>query len=293
MRRIALAVALAAALAACTGGDPSGSPVGTIDDIVVTGEADGSPGLEFPLGLEYKGVQTRVEWEGEGDALEPGGPLLLDIYAVSLADGRVLRDTHDGLDGQPGLPQYTLFAPELIGKDLYDVLVGKRAGTRLLHVSPPVEGYENQGPVALVVDVVPTRASGRAQPARDSLPVVVLGEDGAPAITVREDEPAPIDLTAYTLVQGQGEQVRVGSWVLVNYVAVYHDSGQVYQTSWQPEVGPYRTQIGVGANIEGWEKGLLDRYEGSQVLLVVPATQAWGEDAVVFVVDILAVWSPS
>ena len=46
----------------------------SIDDIVVGADANGSPTIEFPAGRDYTQVQTRVEWEGDGDVLVEGGP---------------------------------------------------------------------------------------------------------------------------------------------------------------------------------------------------------------------------
>ncbi len=291
MRRLAVALSIAAlALAGCGGGEEPEVPLGSIDDIVVGADANGSPTIEFPADREYTQVQTRFEWEGDGDVLEKGDPILLDIYAVSLLTGDVVRTTHDDSEGGVGLPEPALLTPDHIGQELYDALLGKRAGSRILHVSPKANGWENIGAVAMVVDVVPTRATGTPQPTRTDLPIVDLGANGEPTVTLRDD-PAPDAVVVQTLIQGEGEQIRKGSHVLLNYVAVDYETGEVWQSSWAPDTAPWEVQIGVGQTIPGLDNGLIDRTAGSQVLLVIPPTQAYGETALVFVVDILAVWN--
>ncbi|HLS14411.1 MAG TPA: FKBP-type peptidyl-prolyl cis-trans isomerase, partial [Beutenbergiaceae bacterium] len=40
--------------------------------------------------------------------------------------------------------------------------------------------------------------------------------------------------------------------------------------------------------IKGWQNGLVDARVGSQVMLVVPPEQAFGEDTLVYVIDVLS-----
>ena len=289
MRRlVAVAAAAAVLLSGCTGGEAT--TAGNIADIVVNNGEDGAPVFTIDAGLEFNATETIVAWNGEGPVIEDGQQLLLDMYAQSLETGEVLTNTYIEFNGEPGLPEPFLMAPELLGQELYEALDGLRIGARVLHVSATTDGYEDLGPIALVVDVLPARALGTAQGARDDLPLVTTEQDGTPLVTLRADQEEPIELVSFATRVGDGDQVHAGSWVLVNYVGITFANGQLWESNWGAEQAPLKTQIGVGEVIQGWDEGLLDYPVGSQVLLMVPAAKAWGEESMVFVVDILAVW---
>ena len=278
----ALAGALLA-LSGCTnvpGVDPSAA---TIQDIVVGIDDQGSPTIDYPVGRTFSKSQARIEWEGDGDVLVEGDPVLLDVYSVSLSTGEILTDTY------LSLPKAYLVAPELLGNDLFDAIVGHRVGTRVLLVSPEETGHVSLGAVAVVADVLPERAHGVAQPVGEDLPIVVLGKFGEPMLTFRDDVDVPTDLFAYTLIQGDGPQIKTGSRVLLNYTEISATTREVVRSTWPPEIAPWGVTIGQGELPPGLEQSLIDVNEGSQVMVFVPPVDAYGEDHLIFVVDVLAV----
>ncbi len=291
MRRMS-AVVMGAVLAvsACTSEPEDAVTIGSIDDIVVGVDEVGAPTLEYVPGNMYIAVETRTEWDGTGDFLNDGDPVLLNLYAISLKTGAVISSTWHPQTDESAMPSPYLVAPEVLGQELYDVLIGKRVGIRVVHVSPPADDFQAEGAIAFVVDVLPSRAVGLATEARDDLPIVTAGPLGEPTITLRPLD-APADLVIATLIQGDGEQIRAGSYVMVNYVGVYYYNGNIFDSSWPVERAPFETRIGVSAVIQGWDIGLIDHAAGSQVLLIIPPELAYGEDTLVFVIDILAVWN--
>jgi peptidylprolyl isomerase len=83
----------------------------------------------------------------------------------------------------------------------------------------------------------------------------------------------------------------------VHYTGVIWDSGKTFDSSWD-RGAPVDFAIGQGQVIAGWDAGLVGQTVGSQVLLVIPPDQGYGErgqpdagisgtDTLVFVVDIL------
>lgn len=301
MRRLLLLLALVPlVLTACSPATPeddaSGAPRGDISDIVIGGSTSLAPSLEFTPGLVYEKEQSRLVWNGDGDYLQDGQPLLLDIYGASLDDGTTLINTFDGL------PRSYLLAPEVVGAELYDSLLDARVGARLLVVAPPAGETDTDPPIAMVVDVLPDRAQGIDVEPNPALPRVSLDFRGEPSIEIPDGEP-PADLTAATLIQGSGPQVREGSYLTVNYTGWYWsdgsdedgewEAGDVLDSSWPVEQAPFELQIGTGQVIRGWDEGLIDQTAGSQVLLVVPASYGYAtKGTLVFVVDILDVWNP-
>lgn len=310
MRSLATAVLCACALVltACASSEPdpavSQSPSGDISAITVVQSSSLAPDIEFELDLTYLEEQTEVLWDGDGDRLVDGQPLLLDIYAESLIDGTVMLNTFDGS------PESFLMAPEFVGEEIYQALKRVNVGGRVLVVSPPGSGADEHEPVAIVVDVLSTTAMGEERTPVEGMPTITLGEMGEPIVTVDPDvDPSP-DLRVSTLILGGGTQVRPTSRVTANYTIAYNaDSpadeeagleqgdqwvaGEVFDTSWEAAREPLLLDMGTASTVPGLQQGLLDQTEGSRVLMVVPPTLGYPErGSVVIVVDILDVWNP-
>ncbi|WP_062202432.1 FKBP-type peptidyl-prolyl cis-trans isomerase [Demequina salsinemoris] len=293
MRRLAaLALAGSLVLTGCVSGPPdtsaSASPSGSIEALTVgIDETDKSPTIDFRQGLAWDTAETSVVWDGDGDHLEAGQPLLLDMYGVSLEDGTEVIDTYDGF------AQSYLLAPELLGDDLYNALLGVRVGARILHVSPaPEDNPDGEPPIAIVVDVLPTRAVGTKVDIGDDLPKVTLASDGTPTVKIPKDLDEPTDLQVVTTIQGTGTQVRDGDFVKVNFTMVDWD-GEELDSSWPDEIAPLEVEVGSGDSITAIEEGLLDQTVGSQLLILAPATYAYPDAGpVVLVVDILDAFTP-
>lgn len=310
MRAFATATLCACALVvtACASGDPeptlSPSPAGDISQITVGQSQSLAPDIEFEPDQTYLYEQTEVLWDGDGERLVDGQPLLLDIYAESLIDGTVMRNTFDGT------PESFLMAPEFLGETIYQALRNVNVGGRVLVVSPPGTGEDEHEPVAIVVDVLPTAATGEERPPVDGMPTITFGAEGEPIVTVDPTvEPTP-ELKVATLINGGGKQVRPTSRVTANYtMAYYADSpadeeagleageewvaGEVFDTSWDASRKPLLLDMDKASVVPGLKQGLLDQTEGARVLMVVPPTLGYPErGSVVIVVDILDVWNP-
>jgi len=302
--RALVAVALALlTLTACTQTDADATAsthAADIDDIII-GPSDGlAPSITLPQDETFTEPQGKVIWEGEGAPLVDNQPLLLDVYGVSLADGSEVVNTFDGL------PQSYVLAREVLGDSLYDLLIDGNVGMRVLvvatandegGVTPESSGdpTSSEPTVALVVDVLSERATGTPIPPRDDLPTVEVNEDtGEPTITIGDDLTEPTTVQSETLIQGDGEQVKKGSYLLVNYKAVHWRDGTEFASSWPADTAPFNTQVGTGQLIPALDQSLLDQTAGSQVLVVAPPAFGYPEEGtLVFVVDILDVWTPA
>ena len=261
--------------------DATPTPLNT--ELTVVGSSGAPPTLEYTPPLDVPEPRSEVVWPGAEAELVDGGPLLLNLYAQDVRDGTVLQNTYTDA------PRWSTLTDESIGRDLRDLLRGQRVGARLLRVE------EDDGvPVALVVDVLPTRATGEPVAPVEGLPTVALADDGAPTVTVPPDAAPPAGLVVQPLVRGDGVQVELGQVVTVRYTGVRWSDGEVFDSTWTEGTAPLSVMIGIGEVIEGWEQGLLEQAVGSQVLLVVPPDLAYGGTAnplagetLVYVVDIL------
>lgn len=300
--RVIAALLSALAVVACSpaAGDPDASPT-TVGDIsmITVGQSDTyAPTLEFVEGLEFEAEETTLLWDGDGAALVSGQPLLLHLYGESLADGTPVVNTFDGQ------PSSFVLTPEIIGESLHRVLSRAHVGARVLTVSPPADDSGAEPAVAMVVDVLSERAVGESSPSPAGMPDVELSDTGEPTVIIGDDVLPTGDLQVATLIQGGGFQVGPTSRVTANVVAAYladgeseqdgaWSAGEVFESSWPVERAPVMIDMSSPSTLPGLQQGLLDQTSGSQVLIVVPPTLGYPtRGTVVFVVDILDVWTP-
>lgn len=250
--------------------------------VEVSGPQGEPPAVEYPKPYQVVRSGSRTLRPGSGEPLEEGGPVLLHMYAEDGRDGSVISSTY--LDA----PAWYTFDAESLGQNLFESLRAKRVGARVLVVE-----QDGDVPVVLVVDVLPTRASGTLVETQEGLPQVLRDPDGTPNVRVPDAEP-PGELVVQPLVRGSGPQVDIGQVVTVRYVAVRWSDGSVVDSSWEPGVAPQSATIGIGRLVEGWDQGLLEQSVGSQVMLVVPPQLGYGgtgsdlaDETIVYVVDIL------
>jgi peptidylprolyl isomerase len=203
------------------------------------------------------------------------------------------------------------------------VLPGIKVGSRVLIVTPPVDGFGPQGNpqigvskddsliwVVDIVDSVPIDAvaagkAGKAPANAATLPTVTAGKN--PTITVPKVA-APKKLVSEALLVGKGARVAEGQTILAQYTGVIWRDNSVFDTSWKADRGPFNARIaetdkttGEPGVIKGWVDGLVGQRVGSRVLLVVPANLGYkkagnpqagitGTDTLVFIVDIIGVY---
>lgn len=269
-----LLLALALGLGACTSDEEEPT---ALEQVTVGGEFGALPQVTFPTPLDVTETSTTTVIEGEGPALADGEVALLSYLAVDATTGQVIEDNFGSQ------PQTTRITEDDAGP-LYEDLLGSTEGTRLLRVE--LGTTERQDPVVLVYDVMHTRAWGEPVEPPEDAPEVTLADSGEPTVTIPDADP-PSDLAIVPLRRGDGAQVRSGMAVTVRYTAVSWSDGEVVESTWTPGQGP--TTIAFTGLIEGWQNGLVDARVGSQIMLVVPPEQAFGDDTLVYVIDVLAV----
>jgi len=256
-----------------------GGPSGGSGKVSVTGGVGVVPVLDFAHPLNVRRAETRDVWTGDGAVLGDGASLLINYVAEDAKNGDLVGETYS----TGPLPMS--LSLDSLGRDLYDALKGRTVGSRLVHLAPAVSSEDSA--LVIVIDLLPTRALGDAVAARPGLPLVTLAADGKPTITVPKSAP-PTDLVVQPLIKGSGQQVAAGQTVVVQYTGVNWTDGKLVDTTWAAGKGPFTIEIGIGKVIKGWDEGLVEQTVGSQVLLVIPPGLAYGDQTLVFVVDILA-----
>lgn len=151
-------------------------------------------------------------------------------------------------------------------------------------------------PGTLSEDKLLKKAEGKEKAAPAGFPTVKLDKDGAPTITMPEGVEPPSKLEIATLIEGDGETVKPGDRVYVNYRGVIWRTGEEFDSSWKGGKPVDFTTNGV---IGGFKQALEGQKVGSQIISVVPAEDGgygadWlkgkgyePDDVMVFVLDIL------
>jgi peptidylprolyl isomerase len=273
-----------------------------LDAVDVSGADGEQPVLDFAQPFAVKVTSCRVLVEGDGDALIEGATANFDFVFVNGRDGSEISSSY----GQE--PAEIVFNADLLA-GVRKGLDGAKAGSRVLVAITPDDGFGPQGDdpttglkatdtLLLVIDLHEVRtplerAEGTPVDPVEGQPTVELDADGVPTITVPQADP-PAELIAQPLIEGDGAVVESGQTITVNYTGVLWTTGEVFDSSWESGT-PASFSIGTGGVIPGWDKGLVGRTVGSQILLVIPPADGYPEGSgsipagatLVFVVDIL------
>ncbi len=128
------------------------------------------------------------------------------------------------------------------------------------------------------------------------LPAVVRAPDGRPGLIIPDGAP-PAELVVQTIKKGSGPVVTGDDPVRVHYTGVTWNEREVFDTTWDGEPA----SIALESVIPGFAEALEGQTVGSQVLVVIPPEEGYGDQAqgaipagstLVFVIDILGIDAP-
>lgn len=108
-----------------------------------------------------------------------------------------------------------------------------------------------------------------------------------PKVQVPEGPP-PKKLVIDDLKTGSGPAVEAGDEVTLQYVGVKFKDGKQIDASWD-RGEPFSFTLGGGQVITGWEEGVPGMKAGGRRQLVIPSNLAYGEGALVFVIDLISI----
>jgi FKBP-type peptidyl-prolyl cis-trans isomerase len=285
----------------------SGPTVASNSVVTASGAFDKTPTVTIPPERAASALYTKTLIQGTGPTLTNKESLLGNFV---LYDWRGTTHKLLGSTYSSGTP--TLFSSSLL-PGLETALIGQKAGSRVLAVIPPAEGFGASGnsqigvsgtdTLVFVVDMLQevNNAAGvsgtQTSNGGGALPTVTAASGKAPTITIPATKP-PATLQVKTLIKGTGAKVTKGQLVVVQYTGVNWRTKKVFDSSWSRGM-PFGVNIGEGQVIKGWDTGLIGQTVGSRVLLVIPPSQGYGAsgssqagikgtDTLVFVVDIVA-----
>lgn len=310
--------ALALALAGCTAATPNttrvaASSCGTafdadtplLDTLTVEGEAGEQPTVNLPNPLQIPRNERQIVTAGSGQ-------LITDTTQVAQVTVWGGTSTSAGIIGPLGTAEGTMapvdsWAQALPG--LPEELLCVPGGSRVI-VTLPIDDLapdfasfyeltEGQGAV-FVVDVgqvVPLAADGDdVFNADHGLPAVIRDTTGRPGLVIPSGD-APTEVRTQTLLKGDGVAIAADTPVYFQALAVAWRGDEPFINTWA-QTQPAATAVSQ-AFPEAVAKALEGATVGSQVMVVIPAgsipaealqgTNVPADDALVFVVDVLAV----
>lgn len=283
----------------------------TAKKVQVTGAFGSEPKVAVPAGISSKKFESAEVIKGTGPVIHGNEEVVVDFTLYNATTGAKLQGTkYDG--ASPAVLHLLPATAE--GPDYCAALAGAHQGSRVVYYMPALLTHAGKGIPSLGVGakdsiifvfdiraVALPRATGSAQIPQNGFPAVVTDKDGVPGI-VLPHTPAPSLKTTKvsTLIKGAGPAVKAGDKVVVHYSGMVWSDGnnQLFDSSWQKEgQEPFSSPLNDTALIKGWVKALEGQTVGSQVVAVIPASEAYGDRAdnpaippnstLVFVIDLL------
>ncbi len=271
----------------CGAAYPSGP---AIEAVTVDADITKEPTVTFTAPLEVTGVERALTVEGAGEELVYGQLVEVAQTIFNAESGEKIADagwTSDpmlqSIVSETGMAQAISCAP---------------VGSRVAVTTPASADRPAYIWVFDIQSIVPTTAWGTDQPAVDGMPTVTLAEDGTPTVTVPKGD-APTEVKLATLKKGDGEIVKSGDTVTVQYMGIKWSDGTEFDSSWSRGAVP--SSFPTTGVVQGFKQALEGYEVGSQVLVVVPPAAGYGASAgheleketLIFVVDILATTTAS
>ncbi|WP_022872449.1 FKBP-type peptidyl-prolyl cis-trans isomerase [Nesterenkonia alba] len=294
-RTLALSAAAALILTSC--GDAAGEGQGDTDalsGIEINHSEDGAPEVLLHDAVETDEYSTRVVNEGDGDEIEPGQVVGIQLAAVDPEEGGVLQHTYDmpiselmwvadpeaeeDDEDEAAPPNPLLALQETFG------MGGVTVGSDLAFYVPadPEAGAATEELYAVHINehYPQPYATGEEEEQSGELPEIDSTEGQAPELTGHDgDEDAPEELVSEVLISGDGDEIEAEDYLYVQYRGWRWSDGEIFDESWsEEEEGPVDfAQFSLDQVIEGWTEGIPGHRVGDRVLLVIPAEQAYGE----------------
>lgn len=311
-----LSAGLVLALTACSPSAPATAdctPTASGSDssaVTASGDFGSKPDVAVKAPTSAAETQRSVLIQGDGDLAVAGDTVKIQYTLLNGQSGDELAAS-----------QYTDGSAEKFVLDEAALLPGivktlecTTVGSRVVGVIPAADAFGDSGQpqlgvqagddivfVADVVEIVPPadpplpRADGEDQAPEPGFPTVTLDADGRPTITL-PDTPPPTELQIAVLKKGSGAEVAEGSDVVVHYVGLNWNTGEIFDESWaRGEPATFNT----GGVISGFSAAIVGQTVGSQVIVIIPPADGYGAngnppkiggtDTIVFVVDILGI----
>lgn len=274
---------------------------GAGSDAVTVEGTDAEAKVTVPAGTEITEPERSVIVEGDGDEVLPGDLVSLRYQLVDATTNEVLSSSERGPDGilsallaeqQQQISDPTQSTVFTVAAECLPI-----GSSVVLTLPASQEGLNPSVLYVQTIEKLPRTASGTDVEPEAGMPTVELDADGAPTITLPDGD-APTETKVAVLKQGDGATVAEGDLVTVQYRGIKWSDGEEFDSSWSRGAAP--SQFPTTGVVTGFKKALEGQKVGSQVIVTMPPSDAYGasegnelqNESLVFVVDILATTPP-
>jgi peptidylprolyl isomerase len=301
----------ASSTATSGGSSPTSSPTSSassgglgLDSVTFSGGVGSSPTVKFAGPLTSTTPTSKTLVTGKGPKVRLGDAVIMQTV---IADGSTQKTVADSYtDHQPQV----LTVDKSLSSTFLPALVGKRVGSRVVVYTPASAMFGSQGypqlgiggtdNVLVVFDLLgqPVDKPDGAKHASPGWAPTIQTKGGIVTGLGFGKAPRPDGrLRSATLRTGSGPTVKAGQTVFVRYLGQVYKDPKPFDQNFDAQA-PTPFQIGVGAVVAGWDKTLVGRHVGSQVVMAIPPKDGYGpkgnsqvgikgSDTLYFVVDIV------
>jgi peptidylprolyl isomerase len=289
-------------LAACGSGQSSAE---ALPGVTVQGDTQSKPKVEFETGYSVDNTQVETVVKGDGARVGPTDTVTVDYVGINGRTGKEFDSSW-----KTGQPATFPLGPGMIG-GFNKALAGQTVGSRVVAAIPPEDGYGAQGnpqagikgtdTLVFVIDireVTPSEATGEPVPVPPDLPHLITDKEGLPAQfhAVKGTAPAPEQVEVHPVLQGDGEAIKPGQTVTMNFLGEVYPAGSAFAKTYGQSPQPF--PIGQGQPLPCFDE-LVGQKLGSRVILICPPDSAFGPqgnpqagikgtDTLIFAIDLLS-----
>lgn len=279
-----------------------------VDKIKVTSSANGAPKVSFKAPLKTTGTESKIVEAGKGITFTGNQLVSFEYMGINARTGKQFQAT--SWNGTDGASQVLAKPTGKSGADFCHALTGAREGSTVAVVMSAKDSHNGKAIASIDVRATDSivfifklnkvylpRANGSAQAPQTGFPQVVTDAHGVPGLVLQDwSKPAFTKFAAETLIQGHGPVLKKNDWVTVHYAGYVWSSAKTkFDSSWD-KATPAQFQLKDGQLIPGFIKALVGQRVGSQVVAVLPPSDAYGTQStgsipanstLIFVIDIL------
>ena len=274
-----------------------------LDSLKASSDINQLPGTTMAEGVTSDVIETKIIAEGSGSKLVGNQLITMEYEGLNGGTGKAFQASkHDGSDA---VQQYL---KKDGNPDFCHALTGVRVGSRVAVLFPAKLAHDGKGipsigvgpkdSIVFVIDVVSAslpHAIGENGSPKSGFPAVVFDpKTGIPGFTFASSA-APKELQTEKLIVANGDVVKEGDTVTLNYSGIVYGGTATFDSSWE-KGQPAQFQLVKGGLIEGFYKTLIGAKVGDRIVTMIPPALGYGATAqtnipanstLVFVIDVL------
>lgn len=267
--------------------------------VTVSEDLGAAPTVDFSAPLTITAPAAKLVVKGKGAAISDGDHIIWRSMYVDAQNGKTLQSWWEGAPASG-----VTVTEQGVGPAAHSFLTSATVGSRFVMAGWQQDQTGQARALLQVADidrVVPLRAKGEPAAPAEGVPQVQLGDNGAPSLKAAPSGEPPQETTVTPLITGTGEKTAPGDYLTMQYTGWTWDDGKQFDSSWD-RGQPFGFVLGSGQVVAGWDKHLGGLPVGSQVMLVIPPKDGYGEEkndqmplagrTLVFVVDVLDAAKP-